>query len=84
MGDGLKRAFQAARATRVQPLEWHRECLANHARHVEGLRRDMARKTAELERSERDLAFHAEQIATAERLGRTEFDRERFLISKRK
>ncbi len=64
------------------PMDWHRECFKNVSAHVEGLRRDVARKTAELERSEIELARYAEQIAEAEKRGVDGFDRDRFLVKR--
>ena len=64
------------------PMDWHRECLKNSAENVAGLRGDVARKTAELERRERELAFYEEQIAEADRRGLDAFDRDRLLVKR--
>lgn len=63
-------------------MAWHRECLANHQRSVAEKRERLAFLAAELERSERSLAFHADQIATAEARGLEAFDRDRFLVKR--
>lgn len=83
MGEGLKRALAAARVTRANTLAWHRECLTNATAHVYGLRRDVERRIAELARSESEIAFYAEQIAAAEKQGKSAFDRERFLAKRK-
>lgn len=82
MGDGLKRAFAAARATRKQSTEWHRQCFANFSASVAQRRREAERRAAELEKSESELSFYSEQIATADARGLGEFDRERFLVKR--
>ncbi len=66
------------------PMDWHQECFANVTAYVEGLRRDVARRAAELELSERELAGYAEQIAEAKRRGLDAFDRDRFLVKRLK
>lgn len=84
MGDGLKRAFAAARATRTtkQPIAWHNECHKNAAASLAHRRREVERMTAALEQSERDLSFYETQIATATARKMEAFDRGRFLVKR--
>ena len=60
------------------PVEWHKECHKNaeasHQRLVDGLEAMQER----VDRSARDLMRRAQQIARAERLGKTSFDIDKF------
>lgn len=65
-------------------LEWHRECLENWERSLIGQRNDFARAKANLERSEAEFAFYAQQVEEAERRGMDAFDRDRLLVKREK
>ena len=65
-----------------QPMEWHHECFENHSRSLRNKREEAARHAAALKRSEDDLAFYQEQIATANARGLHGFDRDRFLVKR--
>lgn len=65
-----------------QTMEWHHECFENFSRAVMNKREEAARRAADLERAERDLAFYQEQIATANARGLKGFDRDRLLVKR--
>ncbi len=66
-----------------QPMEWHHECFENISRNVANRREEAARRAADLERDERDLAFYQVQIATANARGLSGFDRDKLLVKRK-
>lgn len=64
------------------PLEWHRECLANHRATISRQQVELERLKAEVQRSVVEAEFYAVQIEEAERRGMDGFDKDRLLIKK--
>lgn len=63
-------------------IEWHENCLKNHAKTVEQYRITVEREIRRLEAAESDLKFHAEQIEEAKRRGLSAFDPDKFMRKK--
>lgn len=66
----------------TRPIEWHEECVRNHRATLENEKRQLEGLLRRIEKSEEQLAFHELQIEEAKRLGKTSFDRDRFLANK--
>ena len=66
-----------------KPIEWHEEC-AQNAVESQGRRLEkMVADLAEYTRAAEELAFHHYQIGEAKRLGKKEFDADKFLLKRK-
>lgn len=70
----------------VFPLDWHRTCLENAERHLDGQKTEMARTIAaaraNIDRLSGEILLARSQIAEAERRGMVAFDAGRFMKKK--
>jgi hypothetical protein len=64
-------------------LQWHKECLQNIRATLAYREQELARMQKDVERLREDVKFYSRQIDEAELAGKTTFDRDRFLKSKR-
>lgn len=66
-----------------RPLDWHLDCLNNWKQSLEKDAAQLVQLQKNLEEARERFAFYEKQIAEAQRRGKTDFDRDRFLIVKR-
>jgi branched-subunit amino acid aminotransferase/4-amino-4-deoxychorismate lyase len=64
-------------------LKWHKDCLRNMREHAQRLSDQAQRMEADADDTWRRVVLFEAQIARAEGEGRTEFDRERFNVSRK-
>jgi hypothetical protein len=67
-----------------QSLQWHEECMANHARTMNELCGIADRAQREYEASRSRYHFYQQQITEAVRRGMDAFDRDRLLVKRDK
>jgi hypothetical protein len=64
-------------------IKWHKECLSNQLATLAARERALAKLLADMEQLREGVKFYQRQIDEAELLGKTAFDRDRFLKSRR-
>jgi hypothetical protein len=67
-----------------KPLYRHKEDLLNHKRYLNEVKKDLDKLQAHYDDCLRSTMFYMEQVETAEKEGKFEFDRNRYLKSRRK
>lgn len=68
---------------RMFPIEWHQETLENFNETLRYKKRELERLQEEIKRMESEAAFRSLQISEAIKQGKTEYDRDRFLKSRK-
>ena len=68
----------------AQPIQWHEECLIAKQNHLARRTRELDNLFREVKQSEEQVNAYAAQIQRAKKLGKTEFDRERFGVKRSK
>jgi hypothetical protein len=69
---------------RARPLDWHKQCLFNMNENLVYEQRELVRIWDRVQKLKDAIDFLQRQINEAERRGKTEFDRDRFGISRSK
>ena len=59
-------------------IGWHKNCLRNWRRSLQDMEAQLQWIQDRVQKEQADLAFYEIQISEAIRLGKTEFDRDRF------
>ncbi len=62
----------------MKPISWHRECLFNQMKTLDGVEAEFKRVQIRLENLRADTRYYIAQIDRAEREKRIAFDRERY------
>jgi hypothetical protein len=65
-------------------IEWHEDCLKNQKLSLEHLRRKAERAIGDVERAKKGTEFYELQIETAKAQKKEKFDRDRFMIRRKK
>jgi hypothetical protein len=66
------------------PIAWHKQNLANFRKSLLDKEIQLARLKLEVDGHRADVIFAAQQIEEAEKRGVTEFDRDRFMVKRKK
>jgi hypothetical protein len=66
------------------PIAWHKQNLANSRKTLLDREIQLARLKLEVESHRAEVIFAAQQIEEAEKRGVTEFDRDRFMVKRKK
>lgn len=68
----------------TQPIEWHKNYAKNQFEYNAKRRKELCRLEADIIRSEKDNDFYWKQIETAKKENRAEFDRDKYLVKRKK
>jgi hypothetical protein len=64
------------------PIRWHKDCLENTKKYLNGLKAELSRLQETIRYSENEVSIYENQIKLAVAKGRREFDRDRFCIKR--
>lgn len=67
----------------AMPIEWHEKNLINRKKSLEYLQHQIDKLEADKKRSVEEITRLEEQIQTAKKQGKTEFNSEKYLIKKK-
>jgi len=66
-----------------RPIEWHEKNLLNRKYYLQRLKEVLDQKQREIWRHEEEISLLETQIKVAKERGKTQFDKERFLVKRK-